>query len=209
MTVPIAWAYRAPLPTLAVLLAAAVLNGLVFGSMVRCGGTLPALLYAAACAGVRPWSRRTALCIVLAVAAAVAQAFFDPNLGPGFLVLGVPAILAFCVLGRLAGQRLGAIADLRRRNADLAALQQHTAALSVMVERERVTGDLDVLLRHNLDRISATARNGHIATAAADRPGDPELAQAAFAEIEARGRDSLAMIRSLIQDLRHKPTAGP
>lgn len=43
MAVPIAWAYRAPMPTLAVLLAAAVLNGLVFGSMVRCGGTLPAL----------------------------------------------------------------------------------------------------------------------------------------------------------------------
>jgi hypothetical protein len=60
MTVPIAWAYRAPMLTLAVLLAAAVLNGLVFGSMVRCGGTLPALLYATACAGVRPWSRRTA-----------------------------------------------------------------------------------------------------------------------------------------------------
>jgi len=86
MTVPIAWAYRAPMLTLAVLLAAAVLNGLVFGSMVRCGGTLPALFYATACAGARPWSRRTALCIVLALMAAVAQAFSDPNLGPGFLI---------------------------------------------------------------------------------------------------------------------------
>ena len=105
MTIPIAWAYRAPMLTLAVLLAAAVLNALVFGSMVRCGGTLPALLYATARAGARPWSRRTALCIALALMAAVAQAFSDPNLGPGFLIFGVPAILAFCVVGRLAGQR--------------------------------------------------------------------------------------------------------
>ena len=209
MTVPIAWAYRAPMLTLAVLLAAAVLNGLVFGSMVRCGGTLPALLYATACAGARPWTRRTAACIVLALTAAVAQAFSDPNLGPGFLVFGVPAILAFCVVGRLAGQRLEAIADLRRRNADLAAQRERTAALSVMVERERVTSDLDALLRFNLDRISAVARNGHHATACPDRPTDPELARAAFTEIEAYGRDSLSIIRALIQDLRHQPTAGP
>jgi signal transduction histidine kinase len=209
MTVPIAWAYRAPTLTLAVLLAAAVLNGLVFGSMVRCGGTLPALFYATACAGARPWGRRTALCIVLALAAAVAQAFSDPNLGPGFLILGVPAILAFCVVGRLAGQRLEAIEDLRRRNADLAAQRKRTAALSAMVERERVTGDLDALLRLNLDRISAAARNGHHAAAGPDGPADPELARAAFTEIEACGRDSLSMIRALIQDLRHQPAAGP
>jgi signal transduction histidine kinase len=198
MTVPIAWAYRAPVVTLAVLLAAAVLNGLVFGSMVRCGGTLPALLYATACAGARPWSRRTALCIVLALMAAVAQAFSDPNLRPGFLILGVPA-----------GQRLEAIADLRRRNADLAAQRERTAALSVMVERERVTGDLDALLRLNLDRISTAARHGHNATASPDRPADPELARAAFTEIEECGRDSLSMIRALIQNLRHQSAASP
>ena len=131
MTVPIAWAYRAPTLTLAVLLAAAVLNGLIFGSMVRCGGTLPALLYATACAGARPWTRRTALSIVLALMAAVAQAFSDPNLGPGFLIFGVPAILAFCVVGRLAGQRLEAIADLRRRNAGPSRAAERTAALSI------------------------------------------------------------------------------
>jgi hypothetical protein len=209
MTVPIAWAYRAPIPTLAILLAAAVLNALVFGSMVRCGGTLPALLYAVACAGARPWSRRTALGLGLALTAGLAQAFSDPNLGPGFLIFGVPVIVAFCVLGRLAGQRLEAIADLRRRNADLAALQERTAALSVLVERERVAGDLDGLLRHNLDRISAAARNGYSATASPDQPGDPELALAAFSEIEACGLDSLSMIRALIQNLRHQPAAGP
>jgi hypothetical protein len=78
-----------------------------------------------------------------------------------------------------------------------------------MVERERVTGDLDALLRRNLDRISAAARNGYIATASPDGPADPELARAAFTEIEACGRDGLSMIRALIQDLRRQPTAGP
>jgi signal transduction histidine kinase len=187
-----------------------VLNGLVFGSMVRCGATLPALLYATACAGVRPWSRRSALCIVLALMAAVAQALSDPNLGPGFLVFGVPAVLAFFVVGRLAGQRLEAIADLRRRNADLAAQRERTAALSAMVERERVTAGLDALLRLDLDRISAAARKGHDdASAGPDRPADPELAHAAFTEIEAYGRNSLSIIRTLIQDLRHQPAPGP
>jgi signal transduction histidine kinase len=113
------------------------------------------------------------------------------------------------VVGRLAGQRLEAIADLRRRNADLAAQRERTAALSVLVERERVAGDLDALLRLNLDRISAAARNGHKATASPGRPADPELARAAFTEIEACGRDSLSMIRALIRDLRHQPAAGP
>ena len=112
------------------------------------------------------------------------------------------------MVGRLAGQRLEAIADLRRRNADLAAQRERTAALSAMVERERVTGDLDALLRLNLDRISAAARNGHHATDSPDRSADPELARAAFTEIEACGRESLSMIRALIQDLRHQ-TAGP
>ena len=209
MTVPVAWAHRAPTATLAVLLAAAVLNGLVFGSMVRCGATLPALLYATTCAGMRPWSRRTGLCVVLALAAALAQAFSDPNLGPGFLIPGVPVLLAFCAVGRLAGQRLKAVADLRRRNAALATQRERTAALSVLVERERVAGDLDALLRLNLDRISAAARNGHDAAAVPDAPGDPELARVAFAEIEECGRDSLSMIRALIQDLRHQPAAGP
>jgi hypothetical protein len=77
-----------------------------------------------------------------------------------------------------------------------------------MVERERVIGDLDALLRLNLDRISAAARNGHNATASPGRPADPELARAAFTEIETCGRDSLSMIRGLIQDLRHQPAAG-
>ena len=41
----------------------------------------------------------SAWCIVFALAAAVAQAFSDPNLGPGFLIFGVPAILAFYAMG--------------------------------------------------------------------------------------------------------------
>jgi signal transduction histidine kinase len=72
-----------------------------------------------------------------------------------------------------------------------------------------VTGDLDALLRINLDRISAAARNGHDATAGLNGPADLELARAAFTEIEAYGRDSLSMMRALIQDLRHQPAAGP
>lgn len=190
MTVPVAWAYRAPMLTLAVLLAAVVLNGLVFGSMVRCGAALPALLYATTCAGVRPWSRRTALCVVLALAAAVAQAFSDPNLGPGFLIFGVPAILAFCAVGRLSGQRLEAIADLRRRNADLAAQRERTAALSARVERDRVSSELDVLLRLNLDRISAAARNGQHAAASPGRTGNPELSRAVPGPRSPRSRNA-------------------
>jgi signal transduction histidine kinase len=209
MTIPVAWAHRAPVTAVACLLAGAVLNALIFGSMVRCGATLPALLYATACVGVRPWSRRTVLGAALAQSAAVAQALSDPNLGPGFLIFGVPVVVGFCAAGRLAGQHREAVAALRRSNAELAEQVEATAALSVAVERERVAGDLDALLRLNLDRISAAAAHGQQAMASADGPGRQVQARAALAEIEGYGRESMSMIRGLIRDLRHEPAADP
>ena len=43
MTVPVLWRRRAPLGAVATLAAGALFNGLVIGSMVRCGAALPAL----------------------------------------------------------------------------------------------------------------------------------------------------------------------
>src|ERR1700722_2066969 len=41
MTVPVMWRRRAPLAAMAVLAAGSLFNGLVIGSMVRCGAALP------------------------------------------------------------------------------------------------------------------------------------------------------------------------
>src|SRR5580704_3195570 len=43
MTVPVLWRRRAPLAAVATLAAGSLFNGLVIGSMVRCGAALPAL----------------------------------------------------------------------------------------------------------------------------------------------------------------------
>ena len=56
MTLPVAWRRRAPFAAAATLAAAAALNGLVFGPMVRCGPALPAVFLVAFALGSRSGS---------------------------------------------------------------------------------------------------------------------------------------------------------
>ena len=53
MILPVAWRRPAPLAAAAVMAAAALLNGLVFGPIVRCGAFLPAIFLVAYAVGVR------------------------------------------------------------------------------------------------------------------------------------------------------------
>jgi hypothetical protein len=200
MTLPVGWARRAPVAAAVCLGVAAPLNGLAFGKMVRCGAALPALFYVAVCLGVAGWNRRTALGSVFVVVSLGAQSFYDPRLNWSALPLLVPVAVAFYGIGRLVGQRITLITDLRQRNADLVTEQKKAAALAVAIERQRVAGQLDGSLRAALARIESVATDGRVALVG---PSGREVdTRAVFVEIESRGRDTLTGMRAVLQGLR-------
>jgi signal transduction histidine kinase len=204
MTIPVAWERRAPLAAAAAVAVGAALNELLIGPMVRCGPGLPAVFVIAFFAGTRLDRRRLVIAVALCLAAVALQSFFDPNLGPSFLVAGIPIVLASCLAGRLARSRSRAAAALRERNAELRDQREQTAALAVAADRARVAGDLDEFLR---DRISAMAD-----AAAAGRElitEDPGAAQAAFAKVENSGRATLTQMREVVGTLREERLTAP
>src|SRR5580700_7564147 len=147
MTVPVAWERRAPA-------AGAAVNELVIGPMIRCGPGLPAVFVIAFFAGTRLDGRRLAVAEGFCAGAVITQALYDPQLGAGFLVAGLPVVAACCLAGRLARSRGLAAAALRERNAELRDQRDQTARLAVAADRARVCADLDDFLR---DRITAMA----------------------------------------------------
>jgi len=204
MTVPVAWERRAPAAAAAAVAAGAAANELLVGPMVRCGPCLPAVFVIAFFAATRLDGRSLAVAEAFCAGAVTTQAFFDPKLGAGFLVAGLPAVAASCLAGRLARSRSLAAAALRERNSELRQRRDETTRLAVAADRARVAADLDGFLR---DRITAMA-----AAAAAGRElitADPAGAQAAFAAVENSGRATLTRMREVVGNLRAEGLTGP
>jgi signal transduction histidine kinase len=172
--------------------------------MIRCGPGLPAVFVIAFFAGTRLDGRRLAVAEGFCGGAVITQAVYDPRLGAGFLVAGLPVVAACCLAGRLARSRSLAAAALRERNAELRGQREQTARLAVAADRARVAADLDNSLR---DRITAMA-----AAAAAGRDlvtSDPAGARGAFSVVETSGRAMLAQMRDVVGVLREEGLTGP
>jgi hypothetical protein len=73
MTLPVAFARRAPLTAAVVLAAAAAANEVFFGSLVRCGAALPAVFFVAYLAGRACVGRARALVLAGALVSVVIQ----------------------------------------------------------------------------------------------------------------------------------------
>jgi signal transduction histidine kinase len=203
MTVPVTWERRAPAAAAAAVAVGAAANELVIGPMIRCGPGLPAVFVIAFFAGARLDGRRLAVAEGFCASAVITQAVYDPRLGAGFLVAGLPVVAASCLAGRLARSRGLAAAALRERNAELRDQRGRTAWLAVAADRARVAADLDDFLR---DRITAMA-----AAAAAGRDlvtSDPAGARGAFAVVETSGRATLAQMRDVVGALRDEGPTG-
>jgi signal transduction histidine kinase len=197
MTVPVAWERRAPLGAAFVVAVGAVGNEFGVGAMVRCGPGVPAVLVIAYFGGTRLDPRRLALATVLCAGAVTTQSFYDPKLGPSFVVVGLPAVAGAVVAGRLVRSRGLAAAALRQRNAELRAQREQTVQLAVAADRARMAGDLGEFLR---DRVTAMAD----ATAAGREliDTDPAGAQQALAVVAASGRETLSQMRDVVGNLR-------
>jgi signal transduction histidine kinase len=204
MTVPVAWERRAPAAAAAAVAVGAVLNELFIGPMVRCGPALPAVLVIAFFAGTRLDGRKLAVAVAFCLGSVITQAFFDPRLGAGFLVAGVPAVAGFCLAGRLARSHGLAAAALRERNAELREQREQTARLAVAADRGRVAADLEEFLGDRIATMAAAAAAGRELIAV-----DPAGAQGAFAAIENSGRATLSRMRGVVGTLREEALAKP
>ena len=202
MTLPVAGRRRAPLAAACVLAAAAVANGLVFGSMVRCGATLPAVFLVAYTIGVRYDRARSAGGLLLCAGAVVAEALYDPQIRANGLVVVLTVLAAFFTAGRLIRARNATAEALRGKSAELRRQREETARLAVLADRAHLSRDLEGSLHTQIGGIASTAAAGLRALDA-----DHDAARRALASIERDGRAVLGHLRQVLGGL-HEQAAG-
>jgi signal transduction histidine kinase len=206
MTLPVAWRRPHPVAAAAVMAVAALLNGLAFGSMVRCGAALPAIFLVVYAVGVRrdrPWSTAG---LALCVAAVIAEAFYDPQIEAPGLIAVLPVLVGFYAVGRLVRARTRTAAALRGTSAELRRQREETARLAVLADRARVTADLEQSLHTQIGGLASTAATG-LGALASDQTSDQDAARQALASIERDGRAVLGHLREVLSTL-HERTPG-
>jgi len=155
-------------------------------------------------AATRLTGRRLAAAALLCAAAVTLESFYDPRLGPSFLVAGLPAVVLACIAGRVVRSRAAATAQLRARNAELRAQRERTAELAVAADQALVAADLGTSLR---DRISAMAETATTGRTLID--SNPAAVQEALAAVESSGRATLAQMREVVGSLKSDRLTGP
>lgn len=204
MTLPVAWCRRWPLAAAGVLAAAAVLNGVLFGPMVRCGAALPAVFLVAFATGVRCDRARSAAGLLLCAGAVAAEGLYDPQIEARGLVVVLPVLIAFFAAGRLVRARTETAKALRVRSAELRRQREQTARLAVLADRARVTAELEGTLHTQIGGIASTAATG---LGALDT--DHAAARQALASIERDGRAVLGHLRDVLGSLQEPAPSEP
>jgi hypothetical protein len=200
MTLPVIWRRRWSVAIAVILGAAAVLNCLVIGRMVRCGAALPALLLAAYALGRQPHRRpRWALGLGFGalLVSATLQCFYDPRLDPSVLCFMVPVLVGLLAAGMLIESRSALVERLRARNDELRRGRERIATLAMEADRARIATNLGGWLTHGIDGMEHAARRG-IGALIDD---DPATARAAFDTIGEEGRGTLQRLRRAVGTL--------
>ncbi|HEY3758152.1 MAG TPA: histidine kinase [Solirubrobacteraceae bacterium] len=204
VTMPVLWRRRAPLAAVATLAVGSLFNGLVIGSMVRCGAALPALGLVMFSVGLRCELRRALGGAALGVIAVVALAQYDPNLTLAFGAPGSVLLLALWGVGRLVRSRESMVASLRERTRELGEQRERTAQLAVAAERAHVAAGVDDLLQERIGALAGEAARGR---GAVDE--QPELAREMLSTIEHEGRRTLSQMREIVGSLRDDAPVDP
>jgi signal transduction histidine kinase len=204
MTVPVAWRRVAPLTVAGIMAAAALLNGLLFGPLVRCGVALPAFLLVAFAIGAQRSRILAALGIVLCAGGVVAEGIYDPRIEAQGLTFVLPLLAAFFAAGWLIQVRTQMASALRRTSAELRRQREQNARLAVLADRAEVSADLEQTLQTQIGGIAAAAAAGLAALHA-----DQAAALDALAAIEHDGRQTLEHMREMLGSLRDKAPSEP
>ena len=210
MTLPAAWARRAPLGAATVMFIATAANGLLFGHVIRCGVALPAAFIVAFGIGARLGWPRVAAGLALVVAGIVVEGYYDPQISWSGQLTVVPAGLAFFGLGVLIRARSRTARALRATSRQLREQREETARLAVAADRAVLSAAIDDSLQDRLDVIAQTADAGlHPASAGPDpTAADPDAVRRSLAAIEHDGRAALGELREVVGGLR-APDADP
>jgi hypothetical protein len=204
MIAPVAWRRPAPLASAAALAVAAMLNGLLFGPLVRCGVALPAIFLVTFAVAARCDRARAAAGLLLCLGAAIAEGFYDPQIEGQGLVFVLPLLVAFFAAGRLVRARTLAAETLRSLAAELRRQREQTAHLAVLADRVRVSADVEATLHARLGDIAATAAAG-LGAVGTDQPA----ARQALASIEHDGRAVLTHLREILGTLHDPASSQP
>jgi signal transduction histidine kinase len=138
------------------------------------------------------------ICLIIVTVAVLLQS--DENSDSGSFVFGALIMIAAPLLvGRVIRHRSQLNRALRARARELEERRAARAEEAMLEERTRIAGELHDVVAHALSAMVVQA-------SAARRlvPRDPDRARAAFASVEATGRDALTEIRSLLGVLRRE-----
>ena len=193
-TVPVLWWRRGAVAVTGVALAAMVAHDLLFGWVTRCGAGLP-LAFALAYLVAYGLGRAAALLALgLSALLAVAVLVVDATTGLEPIVLALPVLVISFTVGRAVRHRTTMAAELRARTEELRQLRDERAALDVADDRERLSRELDVLLRDRLVQLTAAAEYGSGL--------DPAQARELLAAIEDESRRTMDDMREVVGALR-------
>jgi hypothetical protein len=210
LTLPVAWRRPWPLTAAAVLAIGAVVNGLAFGSIVRCGVALPAVYLVAFTIAARVGWPRVAVGLALCAADVLVEGYYDPQIGWSGIPFVLALLVAFIVLGALLRARNRTAEALRAKSAQLRRQREETARLAVLADRTALSADIEGTLHGRLGVIAGTAAAGlsSVTDPAADPAAATEEATRALAAIERDGRAALGQLREVVGTLR-PPAADP
>ncbi|UVS79087.1 sensor histidine kinase [Actinokineospora sp. UTMC 2448] len=183
-TLPLGWRRLAPVPVLGIV-GTVVVAGTVAGVAISEAGVLVALYT------VGSWRPRSVAvrCLVGFGLAKVAA-----ELVAGFVLSWIPVLLILYCTAVVLG-------DQQRANRELAAQEQQARArLAAAAERSRIARELHDVVAHT---VSVMVLYASVARRAVT--SDPGRADAALAQVEASGRESLAELRRLLGALRTEP----
>lgn len=204
MTVPIVLRRRTPLAVAAILAIAALLNGLIFGPLVRCGVALPVIFLVAFSVAARYGRRTGAAGLLVCAAAVIAEGLYDPQIEAGGLTFVLPLLVAFFAAGRLVRSRNELASALRAQTAALRRQRDQTARLAVQADRTQLSAELEQTLHGSIGGMASTAAAGLAALdAGADR------AKQVMAAIERDGRAALDGMRKVLGDLQDAAPCEP
>jgi signal transduction histidine kinase len=204
MTLPVAWRRPAPVSVAGFMAAAALLNGLIFGSIVRCGVALPAFFLVVFSVGARRDRAWSALGLALCVGGVIAEGMYDPQIEASGLAFVLPVLVAFFAAGRLVRARSQMAKALRLKSAELRRQREQTARLAVLADRAEISADLEQALHAQIGGIAAAAATGLNVL-----DDDHAAARQAMATIEHDGRQALEHMRELLGSLRDAAPSEP
>lgn len=191
---PVLWWRRSVLVVSAVALAVMVLHDLLFGWVTRCGAALPLALVLAFLGALGYGRTKAWVCCGISALLTVAVLIVDASAGPGALILALPVVLIVFGVGRAARHRALLNRQLSARDEELRQLRDERAALMVADDRQRLSRQLDGLLKERLDELTRAAESASGL--------EPAQARALLESIETGSRQTMDDMRAIVGLLR-------